>query len=87
MRDSTIYNRTNDLRNRNNEFLSKLTGNKEQYFDLLTQDHLIDFKTVLSDINNVLPLRTTISFTNWLSDFFELSELETRKLIDQIDKT
>lgn len=87
MRDSTIYNRTNDLRNRINEFLSKLTGNKKQYFDLLTQDQLIDFKTALSDINNVLTLRTTVSFTNWLSDFFELSELETRKLIDQIDKT
>ena len=51
---SNIYNRTEKLRNRLNQYLVKHTGVDNGYFNILLQDDLIEMKLALSDANNVL---------------------------------
>ncbi len=85
---TTQYNgRHNDLKNRINRHLKKLTGQNLDFYSKFKQDDLIELKTVLSDINNVLTFRTTISAANWLSDFFKFdtrTKDDILKTIDQI---
>lgn len=82
------YNgRNNDLKNRINKHLKKLTGQDVDFYSKFKQEDLIKLKTVLSDINNVLTFKTTITATNWLSDFFKI-DVKTRKdILKTIDET
>jgi hypothetical protein len=87
MYDKEIYNRTEYLRKRINQFLHQLTGNQTSYYDALTQEELINLKMALSDVNNVLTLRTTLSFTIWLCNFFNLTADEKLDIHNNINKT
>ncbi len=84
----THYNgRNNDLKNRINSHLKKLTGQDLDFYSKFNQEDLIELKTVLADINNVLTFRTTITATNWLCAFFKFEiprKEEILKTIDQI---
>lgn len=82
-----IYDRTSDLKNKLNKFLTELTGTNKQYFDSLTQEQLIDLKLAVSDVNNVFTLKTTLAFTNWMADFFDLKKSEKERLIDNVNQT
>jgi hypothetical protein len=85
---TTQYNgRKNDLKNRINSHLKKLTGQDLDFYSKFKQDDLIELKTVLADINNVLTFRTTISATKWLCSLFKIdtkTQKEILKTIDQI---
>lgn len=78
--------RENDLKNKFNSHLTALTGIENNYFSNLKIEDLISLKNVLSDINNLLTLRTSIAAGNWLSDFFNFDENATKSIIDRIDQ-
>lgn len=79
--------RHNDLKGKINKHLKKLTGQDLDFYSKFNLEDLIELKTVLADINNVLTFRTTITAVNWLTDFFEFetkTKEEILKTIDQI---
>lgn len=80
-----IYDRTARLKVDLNSFLQKLTGNSIDYYSSLSQQQLIDLKLTLSDVNNVMTLKTTLSLMKWLIPFLGLSPKEKRKQIDKIN--
>ena len=82
---SEYYERTEDLKNKINGFLGELTGKAEDYYSKLSQDELIEFKSALSDINNILTLKTTYSFVEWLSASLSLSGNKTQEIKKQIE--
>ena len=77
--------RENDLKNRLNTHLQKLTGNKQDFYSNLSQSDLIELKTVLADINNVLTLKTTIHATYWLCKYFHLTDECKKGILSNID--
>jgi hypothetical protein len=65
------YNREAELKYRFNQFIkSKVTGENKDYYSKLTIEDFVDIKTTLSDINNIITYKTTISFMDWLRDHF-----------------
>jgi len=87
MKETEIYNRTEKLRESVNEFLGHINKKKGDYFSELTSDDLIAFKMALSDINNVLTLKTTLNFTTWLTNFFEISKDKQKEILKRVDET
>ncbi|WP_063253785.1 hypothetical protein [Neobacillus niacini] len=65
------YNKEAELKNRFNQFImSKVTGENKDYYSKLTIEDFVDIKNTLSDINNIITYKTTISFMDWLRDHF-----------------
>ena len=62
-----------DLKRRINCHLTKLTGVEEEYFSKMTNSDLIELKTMLADIHNVLTFKMTIAAAHWLCYFFHIS--------------
>jgi hypothetical protein len=79
--------RNTDLKNRINKHLKKLTGQDIDFYSGMTQIDLIELKTVLADINNVLTFKTTISAANWLCNFFGLDTDTQKNILETVDKT
>jgi HPt (histidine-containing phosphotransfer) domain-containing protein len=79
---NSIYNRTNELKDKLNKLIQNFTSSDIDYFEELTQAELIDLKLALSDVNNVLTLKTTLACSEWLSSFFDLEQSEK----DEIDR-
>ena len=61
---SLYIGRNTDLMNRLNDHLKKLTGLDKDYFSRLSQNDLLDLKTVLADINNLLTLNPNLCIRN-----------------------
>lgn len=87
MKESEIYNRTEYLRIRLNQFLSSISNNEVDYFSYLSTNDLVGFKMALSDVNNVLTLKTTLGLTNWLFEFFKIKEERQVEILRTIDGT
>ncbi|AQX53086.1 hypothetical protein [Priestia flexa] len=65
------YNREDELKFRFNQFIiSKVTGENKDYYSKLTIEDFVDIKNTLSNINNIITYKTTISFMDWLRDHF-----------------
>ena len=52
----------------------------------MTQNDLIELKTVLADINNVLTFKTTISALNWLFTHFMLGTNTRKNILETVDQ-
>jgi len=75
MRGKLKYNRENNLRKRFNLFFSDRFDLPERdYYSSLNSEGLVALKSMLSGINNILTLKVTLSFSNWLSERFELDD-------------
>ena len=79
--------RQKDLKKRVNNHLKKLTGQDLDFYSSLTQSDLIELKTVLADINNVLTFQTTIVAANWLCSLFKFDKATSKDILQQIDQT
>ena len=79
--------RNNTLRNKLNQHLSKMTGIETDYYSKLKNDDIIELKTVLSDIHNLLTLKLTIAAAKWICDYFEMGDIEYQKIIEKVDAT
>jgi len=69
----TPFNREESLRNRLNEFLAvNFNLPARDYYAMLDADAFISLKSVFSDINNILTLRVSLAFVDWVSVQFKL---------------
>lgn len=82
---STIYNRSDELRTKLNSLIQSFSGTDIDYFEELTLQDLVGLKLALSDVNNVLTLKTTLSCAVWLSPFFGLDQVEKDEIDRQIN--
>lgn len=73
------------MTNRLNEFIQQYTLSEINYFEELPQEELIKLKIALSDVNNVLTLKTTLAFAEWLSGYFDLTQEEKEKINEEIN--
>ena len=76
-----------NLKNRINEHLKKLTNIDYDFYSNMSQEVIIGLKSVLSDINNVLTFKLTITSTIWLCNFFEVDEQTRQNILKTIDDT
>jgi hypothetical protein len=53
----------------------------------MTQEDFINLKMAVSNINNILTVKLTLSAIEWLAHFFSLSEDEKNNLIEIVEKT
>jgi hypothetical protein len=79
--------RSDDLKNKINKHLSKLTEHEKDYFATLKQHDLMELKTVFADINNLLTFQMTIAAVEWICGYFSIAEQERIKIIEKVDKT
>jgi hypothetical protein len=81
-----IFNREENLRKRLNAFLSRSFELPEHdYYAKLNAETFLGLKSVLADINNILTLRVSLAFVEWVADRLNLDaraklELETMVL-------
>jgi hypothetical protein len=76
----------NKLKTGLNNYLYKLTGIQKDYFSNLRQTELLELKTVLTDINNLLTLAMTIESVNWLIKFFDIDDNSRQLILKRIDE-
>ena len=74
-----------NLKNRINTHLSILCKKGPDFYSALTQNELVELKSVLSDINNVLTFKTTITAAKWICSYFDLDEKTAEKVLAEVD--
>lgn len=71
----TPYNRENEIRKRLNFFFSQnFSLPEEDYYSKLTPDAILALKSALSDINNMLTMKVTLAFAEWVSEKLNLDK-------------
>lgn len=79
------YNRENILQERLNSFFETELGlSKGNYYSRLSVKGFLGLKAVLSDINNILTMKVTLSFIEWVSDSLKLdpkAREEAKKIV------
>jgi hypothetical protein len=80
-----IIKRNAELKSNLNKHLSKLTGKESDFFSKLKNEDILELKTVLSDIHNLLTLKLTIASAVWICDYFEIEDVERSKILEKID--
>ena len=82
------YHREEELKNRlNNFFITKFSLPEDDYYSRLDSEKIISLKIALSDINNLLTMKITISFVNWITKKFNLSQESEEKIMNEILST
>lgn len=79
--------RNNTLRKKMNLHLSKLTGIETDYYSNLKNENILELKSVLSDIHNLLTLKLTIAAAKWICDYFAIEDCEFQKIAEKVDAT
>ena len=82
------YHREEELKNRlNNFFITQFSLPEDDYYSRLDSEKIISLKKALSDINNLLTMKITISFVNWITKKFNLSQESEEKIMNEILST
>ena len=82
------YHREEELKNRlNNFFITQFSLPEDDYYSRLDSEKIISLKIALSDINNLLTMKITISFVNWITKKFNLSQESEEKIMNEILST
>lgn len=80
----TLYNREEDLRLRLNSFLCEnFELPQHDYYGSLSTEAILSLKSVLSNINNILTLRVTLAFVEWVTDRLNLD----RSARDELERS
>lgn len=82
------YDREFELQSRLNHFINSRLGLPQaDYYARLNQADFAELKSVLSDINNIFTMKTTLAFVEWLSDQLGYDEHIRRSMINGILET
>lgn len=69
VQDATKYSRDKDLQERLNSHLAEIFGLPEaDYYSKINTDGLLRLKSAISDIHNILTLRLTMGFVEWIKN-------------------
>ena len=79
--------RNAELRSKFNSHFQKLTNTDVDFYDTLANEDILELKTVLSDINNLLTYKLTLTAGDWISNYFNLNEEERFSISEKIDST
>lgn len=75
------YNREESLREKLNAFLSQRFDIPEvDYYSKLNTQAFIGLKSVLADINNILTLKVSLAFAEWIAARFDLDSEDKQAL-------
>lgn len=85
--ESSNYHRQKELYKRLNDSLSDITGINTDFLSNLTNDKLINLKYALSDINNIVTLKTSLAFIDYISLIFSLTPNEKLEIVDRLNST
>ena len=85
METSKTYNRTINLLDKYTKFIKSI--DTEDIGNNLTLDKLIELKSILSDINNIMTLISTRSIATKLSDILSFMKIENGYLMILINKS
>ena len=85
METSKTYNRTINLLDKYTKFIKSI--DTEDIGNNLTLDKLIELKSILSDINNIMTLISTRSIATKLSDILSFKNEENGYLMILINKS
>ncbi|MEO4005056.1 hypothetical protein [Flavobacterium sp. CAU 1735] len=80
-----FISRNNELKTKYNNHLQKLTGLNIDFYTVLKNEEILDLKTVLSDINNLLTYKLTLEAGKWIGTYFNLNEIEINSILGKID--
>jgi hypothetical protein len=70
-----------------NRHLSALTMIDNDYYSKLSHANILDLKSVLSDINNLLTLKMTVEAAKWLFKYFKIPKANQKLILEKIDRT
>lgn len=77
------YNREKVLQERlNSFFITEFSLPESDYYSNLSAKGLIGLKSVLSDINNILTMKVTLSFVEWVSEMLGLDSKARKEITD-----
>lgn len=85
-KDCNLCNCENSLKTSFNLFWGSVLGIKD-YYGLLSLNQFIELKRVLSDINNIITLRTTVLFLNLLKSKSVLTEKQYNEALKIVNNT
>jgi hypothetical protein len=70
-----------------NDFWTSVFKNKMNYYSFLTMTNLIDLKKAVSNINNIITLRTTLGFIDYLWKMRLISNVEMNQMKNSVLST
>ena len=86
--ESISKKRSLKLQEKLNHQLNHLAGKQNHDFcSSMSQEDFINLKMAISDINNILTLKLTLSAINWLSSYFGLTIDHKNRLIENAENT
>ena len=68
----------------NNFMISRLRLEIKDYYDSLTTKDFIELKAILSNINNIITLKLTLKFVDFLTSLFKFSAESKENIINSI---
>jgi hypothetical protein len=68
----------------NNFMISRLKLEIKDYYDSLTTKDFIELKVILSNINNIITLKLTLKFVDFLTSLFKFSAESKENIINSI---
>jgi hypothetical protein len=82
------YNRESILKERLNTFLAREFSLPERdYSGNMSVESILSLKSVLGDINNILTLKVSRAFVDWLASRLQLDEATKRQVMDDLYST
>lgn len=82
------HNREQHLKNTFNVTIAEVLGlQQKDYHSHLTIEDMLRLKSVLSNINNDVTLRLTLSLGRWIGKHFSLSSRQIGEILTQIEST
>jgi len=79
--------RNEELKSKFNKHFQVLTGLETDFYSALKDEDILELKTILSDINNLLTYKLTLVAGKWLSEYFLFNRNEQQLILEKIDST
>lgn len=83
--NTNIYRRSEILFKQYISFLISSQVQKDNYYSIINLDHLLQLKSILSNVNNIVTLLATKTFARQLSKALSLSEEDTSSLFNEVE--
>ena len=85
-KDEVIYSRVEDLSEKFNSFWNNYFHDEKDYFKELTISNLVSLKKTVSNINNIITLRVTNQFVEYLHSEGIITASQKEEVLSNVDK-